>query len=124
MIPKKHNDRHNPNNYRPISLTNTIVKIIEKLIKNRLVHYLESNNLFIKNQSGFRSHKRTIDNIFFIKQKSLEAFTKKRAKSVMKVGGIVFDIEKAFDKVWHEGLLFKMHQLKVPSKIAQWIKIF
>lgn len=124
MIPKKHNDRHNPNNYRPISLTNTIVKIIEKLIKIRLVHYLESNNLFIKNQSGFRSHKRTIDNIFFIKQKSLEAFTKKRAKSVMKVGGIVFDIEKAFDKVWHEGLLFKMHQLKVPSKIAQWIKNF
>lgn len=124
MIPKKPNDSHNPNNYRPISLTNTIVKVVEKLIKNRLVYFLESNNLFIKNQSGFRSNKRTIDNIFYIKQKCLEAFTNKRAKSTMKVGGIVFDIEKAFDKVWHEGLLYKMHQLKVPTKLAIWIKNF
>jgi hypothetical protein len=119
MIPKKPNDAHNPNNYRPISLTNTIVKIAEKLIKTRLTLFLEQNNLFIKEQSGFRSKKRTIDNIFFIKQKCLEAFAKKE-----KVGGILFDIEKAFDKVWHEGLLYKMHQLKIPPKIAKWIQCF
>jgi hypothetical protein len=38
--------------------------------------------------------------------------------------GIVFDIEKAFDKVWHQGLLYKMHQLKIPKIIAIWVKNF
>ena len=119
MIPKKPNDSHNIKNYRPISLTNTIVKILEKLIKNRLVSYLEQNNIFIKEQSGFRTKKRTIDNIFFFKQKCQEAFYSKA-----KVGNILFDIEKAFDKVWHDGLLFKMHELKIPPRIANWIKNF
>ena len=122
--PKTPHDAHNPNNYRPISLTNTIVKVIEKLIKNRLVFYLESNNLIIENQSGFRSNKRTIDNLFYFKQKCLEAFSLKRKRNVNKVVGIVFDIEKAFDKVWHDGLLYKMHQIRIPKKIAMWIKNF
>ena len=124
MIPKTPHDAHNPNNYRPISLTKTIVKVIEKLIKNRLVFYLESNNLIIENQSGFRSNKRTIDNLFYFKQKCLEAFSLKRKRNVNKVVGIVFDIEKAFDKVWHDGLLYKMHQIRIPKKIAMWIKNF
>jgi len=55
MIPKKPNDSHNPDNYRPISVTNTICKLTEKLIKNRLVYYLETNNLITNFQSGFRS---------------------------------------------------------------------
>lgn len=60
-----------------IDLSNTIEKILEKLIKNRLVVYLEQNNLFIKEQTGFRSKKRSIDNLFYIKQKCLESFAKK-----------------------------------------------
>jgi len=124
MIPKKPNDRHNPDNYRPISITNTLCKISEKLIKNRLVYYLESNKLITDFQSGFRSNKSTIDNVFYFKQKCLEAFSIKRAKHVNKMGGIVFDIEKAFDKVWHQGILYKMHQLRIPKKIAEWIMNF
>lgn len=124
MIPKKPNDAHNPENYRPISLTNSISKLVEKLIKNRLVHYLETNNLIIKNQSGFRSNKCTIDNVIYFKQKCLEAFSLKRQTNVNKMCGIVFDIEKAFDKVWHEGLLYKMHQIKIPQTIAKWIMAF
>jgi hypothetical protein len=47
------------------------------------------------------------------------AFSKKK-----KAAGILFDIQKAFDKVWHEGLLFKMHQIKIPNKIGKWIQNF
>jgi hypothetical protein len=68
MLEKKQNDSHNLNNYRPICLTNCIVKLKEKLIKARLIHFLEKNNLLIANQSGFREHKRTIDNIFLSKK--------------------------------------------------------
>ena len=77
------------------------------------------NNLLTKYQSGFRQKRSTVDNIYYFKQKCLKAFEKKH-----KVCGVVFDIEKAFDKVWHEGLLFKLHQLKVPQKIGLWIKNF
>jgi len=77
MIPKKPNDSHNPDNYRPISVTNSMCKLTEKLIKNRLVHYLETNNLITKFQSGFRANKCTIDNVFYFKQKCLEAFSLK-----------------------------------------------
>ena len=124
MIPKKPNDSHNPDNYRPISVTNSVCKLTEKLIKNRLVYYLESNNLITTFQSGFRANKCTIDNVFYFKQKCLEAFSIKRKNNVNKMCGIVFDIEKAFDKVWHQGLLYKMHQLKIPKTIANWIMNF
>ena len=119
MIPKKANDAHNPQNYRPISLTNSLVKLLERILKNRLIRYLEENNLLCYNQSGFRKNRRTVDNIFYFKQKCLEAFHEEK-----KICGILFDIEKAFDKVWHNGLFMKLHEKKVPSKIANWIKNF
>ena len=41
-----------------------------------------------------------------------------------KIGGIVFDIEKAFDKVWHQGLLVKLHKMRIFKIMAHWIKNF
>ena len=119
MLPKKTHDSHNINSYRPISLTNAIIKLLERLIKARLVYFLEKNKLLSKFQSGFREQRCPMDNIFYFTQKCLLAFQKKE-----KMGGIVFDIEKAFDKIWHEGLLKKMHDMKIPNKIAKWIKNF
>ena len=119
MIPKTPNDSHNINNYRPISLTNTIIKIIERLVKRRLEFFLEKKKVISKYQSGFRKKRSPIDNIFYFMQKSLIAFDQNH-----KVGGIVYDIEKAFDKVWHEGLLIKLHQMKVPKIIGIWLKNF
>ena len=63
MIEKKDDDKHNKNNYRPIILTSAISKIVERLIKNRLIDYLESNSLITKYQSGFRSSRRVIDKL-------------------------------------------------------------
>ena len=119
MIPKKSNNSHDEKNYRPISLLIVISKLCEKLIKTRIVNFLEDNNCINKYQSGFRAKRRTTDNIFYFKQKCLEAFAQDE-----KVCAIVFDIEKAFDKVWHAGLLYKMHNLKIPPKIAKWIQNF
>jgi len=119
MIPKKSNDPHNINNYRPISLTNSLVKLLERLIKNRLSEFLESNKLLSTYQSGFRANRCAMDNIFYFTQKCMMGFADDK-----KTGGIVFDIEKAFDKIWHEGLLIKLHNMKVPNTIANWIKNF
>ena len=118
MIEKK-DDLHNPMNYRPISLTNCIVKLIERLIQNRLVQFLDANNVISDYQSGFRANRQTQDNLIYFAQKVYEAFD-----SDEKVCGIVFDIQKAFDKVWHAGLIYKLAKINTPTKIGNWIKEF
>lgn len=50
----KSGDRRNRNNYRPISMLSNFSKIVEKVIKNHLIKYLEDNNLLSVNHFGFR----------------------------------------------------------------------
>lgn len=121
MIEKKAENKHNPSNYRPISLTNSIIQLIEKLIKVRLSNFLDNNNILSKFQSGFRAKRQTTDNMVYFIQKVKEAkLVNKRNKAC----GVVFDIAKAFDKVWHNGLIFKLHEYKLPWKLGQWITNF
>ena len=60
-IPKVGEDHSDPNNYRSIALTSCISKTMERMVNSRLVHYLESNNLLFKFQSGFRKQRGTLD---------------------------------------------------------------
>lgn len=119
MIPKKSNNFSDPSNYRPISLTSNIAKLGEKLISRRLKEFLKENKIIIKQQSGFREHRQTKDNLVHITQKIYESYNRKK-----KVFGIFFDISQAFDKVWHKGLLHKLANLKIPNYILIWIKNF
>lgn len=119
MIPKKNDDLGNPDNYRPISLTNSIVKLLEKMVKFRLVNYLEDNKILSDYQSGFRKKRQTTDNILFLTQKIYKGFHENQTTC-----GIIFDIMKAFDKVWHNGLIYKLNELKLPFQIGYWILDF
>ena len=119
VIPKKSTSSSNPKDYRPISLTSCLAKLAEKVISIKLNQYLKENNLIIKKQSGFRSHRSTKDNIFYLSQTILESFNRKK-----KVCSIFFDIASAFDKVWHKGLIFKLVKMKIPLHLISWIKNF
>jgi hypothetical protein len=59
MIPKKEGYSSDPNKYRPISLTSCIGKLAERIIKKRLVNFLETNRIITKQQSGFRKNRST-----------------------------------------------------------------
>jgi hypothetical protein len=118
MIPKK-GSKSDPNNYRSIRLTSCIGKLIEKLIENRLSKYLKKNNILINEQSGFRKLRRTTDNLLFLTQKVKEQFNRKK-----KVCTLFFDISKAFDKVWHAGLLYKLKLINTPQYLINWIRAF
>ena len=119
MIPKKESNSSNPTDYRPISLLSCIGKLAERIIKNRLYSFLESNKLLSSAQSGFRNFRGTGDNLLFMTQKIQESLNRGK-----KVCGIYFDISKAFDKVWHAGLIYKLIYLKVPTYITRFIKSF
>jgi hypothetical protein len=119
MIPKKSANSPNPKDYRPISLTSCLGKLCERMILDKLTDFLDANKLIVKQQSGFRKHRQTKDNIFYLIQKISESFNRKK-----RVCGIFFDIASAFDKVWHKGVIYKMVLMKIPFYIIDWINSF
>ena len=119
MIPKGQKLASNPANYRPISLISCLSKLVERIVSRRLSTYLESNHILIKQQSGFRTGRRTSDNLTFIAQKTAEAFNRGK-----KVVSLFFDIEAAFDCVWHDALIYKLIGIKLPCYLILWISDF
>ena len=118
MIPKK-KESEDPNNYRSISLTSCIGKLVEKIVQKRLYTFVEENHLLNTEQSGFRKHRKTTDNLFYLTQKVKENLNRNK-----KVCTLFFDIAKAFDKVWHAGLLEKLKIFKIPEYLINWIRQF
>ena len=116
MLPKPQKDPDRASSYRPISLLSTISKLFERVVLDRLLSWLNSNDILSKYQAGFRKQKQTKDHIFRIIQDVLASFN-----SGYKTGAVFIDIEKAFDKVWHAGLLYKLNKLKVPCYLGEWI---
>ena len=94
-------------NYRPISLLPICGKIFEKIIFNNLYNYFNANNLITKNQSGFRPGDSTTNQLLYLVNEIHEAFENPKS---LEVRAVFLDISKAFDKVWHEGLIFKLRQ--------------
>ena len=119
MIEKKCTNKADPKNYRPINLTNSILKITEKMVKTRLDKHLEDNKIISKFQSGFRPNRSTVDNIFYFTEKAKQAHNNNPRN---KAYAVVFDIAKAFDRVWLNGLLYKLHKINLPEKTGKWIQ--
>jgi hypothetical protein len=116
MLPKTSNDSSNPKNYRPISITPSLIRLYEKIINNRIKKWLKTNNIIIKQQSGFRQNRQTKDNLLFLIEKINESMNRNR-KSI----SIYFDIAAAFDKVWHNGLIYKLIKIKMETYLIKWI---
>ena len=91
-------------NYRPISLLPIFSKILERLTFNSVFNFFKQNNLFTKFQSGFILGDSCVAQLLSITHEIYQSFD---CSTTRDVKGVFFDISKAFDKVWHEGLLFK-----------------
>ena len=94
-------------NYRPISLLPICGKILEKIIFNQMYTYLQSNLLITKNQPGFRPGDSTTNQLLFLVDEIYKTFDNKDSKEIR---AVFLDISKAFDMVWHDGLIFKLKQ--------------
>lgn len=118
-IPKPGKDLTKPISYRPISLLNTISKIFEKILLIRIDEHINLYNIIPNNQFGFRKFHSATQQAFRIARHIKTAFGKK-----MSTGMVLFDGEKAFDTVWHDGLLHKLIKLKFPIYLVKIIQSF
>ena len=103
----KKNNKQLIGNYRPISLLPICGKVFEKIIFNRLYTFLTNNNLITKQQSGFRPGDSTSNQLLELIDTIHQSFD---ATPSLEVRAVFLDISKAFDKVWHDGLIFKLKQ--------------
>ena len=94
-------------NYRSISLLPICGKIFERIIFKHLYNYLASNDLIIKNQSGFRPGDSSVTQLIELVNDIHKCFDQRKS---LEVRAVFVDISKAFDKVWHDGLIFKLEQ--------------
>lgn len=118
-INKPNKPKHNPSSYRPISLLSNLGKLYEKLIHFRLYEITENLNIIPNEQFGFRKEHSTVHQISRIKNK-IES-NKRNKKST---GLLLLDIEKAFDTIWHHGLIFKLITANTPKYLCKIIADF
>lgn len=102
-IPKPGKDSTLVSSYRPIALLSCLSKLFEKSILNYLLYEFSYINPFKDYQFGFRSGHSTSHAICYLTNHIRTAL-----KNRLTTGVIYFDIEKAFDSVWHNGLLYKL----------------
>ena len=115
----KKGKKSDPGNYRPVSLTSVISKIMESIVRDAIVEHLVKNGLFTDDQHGFVPGRNCITQLLVC----MEAWTK------MMEDGDCFDViytdfSKAFDSVPHERLFLKLESLGIKGDILNWIKSF
>ena len=115
----KKGDKIVPENYRPISLTSHIVKIIERIIRNKIVQYLEANKIISRHQHGFRSGRSTLTQLLAHMDDIFSGLCKNKDTD-----SIYLDYAKAFDKVDHNILIAKLKLYRLNKKIISWVSSF
>ena len=115
----KSDERDNAENYRPISLTSQVVKLLEKLIRRKVMDHLLKVGTLSDEQHGFREKKSCMTNVL----EALEYITK-AVDEGFPVDEIFLDFKKAFDKVSHELLLYKLDCMGIRGNILSWISSF
>lgn len=110
LIPKPGKSPKHPANYRPITLLEVPGKIFEKIITTRFNNYLETNGKLNDNQYGFRRGRGT--QVALAKLYETIAINQHHGHQC---NVVCRDVAKAFDKIWHAGLKYKIAQLLLPD---------
>ena len=115
----KGEDKHNAQNYRPVSITSVLCRIMERILKKYIVQHIEENELLASEQHGFVRNRSCLSNLLL----NIEYLTSCYDNGIA-VDQIFLDLQKAFDTVPHQRLLFKIKKMGINGKIYAWIESF
>ena len=115
----KKGDKKDPRNYRPVSLTSVPCKVLESLVRDRLVAHLTDSHLLSVTQHGFRPKRSCNTQLIEVLEDWSAA-----VESHCPVDVVYLDFQKAFDSVPHQRLLHKLQCYGVTGKLLKWIKSF
>ena len=104
-------------NYRPISLTSVVCKVLESLIRNTIMMHLCENSLINSTQHGFMRRKSCLTNLLHCMEEVTSSLDDGNSIDIL-----YLDFAKAFDKVQHQRLLAKLHSLNITGEVFNWIR--
>ena len=115
----KKGDKHDPINYRPISLTCICCKLLEHIISSNVMSHLENNNILYDLQHGFRPSRSCETQLISFLQHVSQSNNQNIQTDV-----VIMDFAKAFDKVPHQHLLYKLKYYGISCNAYDWISDF
>ena len=104
-------------NYRPVSLLSILAKVFEKIVFKYLFNYFRTHFLISVWQSGFLPGSSTVTQLTEIYDQFCKAVS-----SGKEIRVVFLDISKAFDRVWHKGLLHKLKAAGITGRLLDWLK--
>jgi hypothetical protein len=105
--------------FRPISLLSCFGKCFERIVLSKLNDFEHENSIIINQQCGFRSKHSTVHQILRITEAISFGFNKNKS-----TGMVLLDLRKAFDSVWHDGLIHKLIQFKYPPYLIRLLRSY
>ena len=115
----KKGKKHQPGNYRPVSLTSIPCRVMEKLVRNEIMEHLINNNLLSKFQHGFIKARSCTTQLLAVLDDWTDVIEHRE-----NVDAIYLDYAKAFDTVPHKRLLAKLYGYGIGGKLLKWIAAF
>ena len=119
LVFKNVGERSTAKNYCPVSLLSVVSKAVEKLVNNRIADHLEKCGLFSDFQYGFRSSRSAADLLTVASDRIATVFNRYGTTRA-----VALNISKAFDRVWHAGLLHKLKSYGISGQIFGLISSF
>ena len=109
----KKGDSSDPKNYRGITISSCLGKVFSVILNNRIIEYLNENDLLCQEQIGFRKNYCTSDHVLMLK--TLIDYYKSKNK---KIYSCFVDLSAAFDSIWHDGLIYKLIKMGISKNIV------
>ena len=115
----KKGTRSDPGNYRPVSLTSVLCKVLESFIRDAIVNYMTDLNLYASCQHGFRNKRSCVTQLLEVMEILTDCVEDNEP-----IDMIYLDFKKAFDSVPHQRLLVKLKSYGITGKVYSWVADF
>jgi hypothetical protein len=115
----KKGEKYLASNYRPVSLTCICCKLLEHIVVSNILKHLDTHNILVDNQHGFRSKRSCETQLLTLSHELLS-----NLHNGVQIDLIILDFSKAFDKVPHKKLLRKMDNYGIRGNTWNWVSAF